>query len=126
MQPAEAESDPAEWAEGQLQPSTQAAESHGSAPSATAQSADADIADSAAAGSAGSPGSSSAPEGAGPQGDSLQNMQIEPADELESSMLDRGNKLVLMLVLCCHVGVCMPFWLMLPVSCTDLEAGRQG
>lgn len=114
MQPAEAAGDPAEWAEGQ-QPSSQAAESHGSAPSAGAPGGHADTADSAAAGagaragltaepdgSVGSPVGSAAAGGAG-QGDGLQNMQIEPAEhELESSLLEKGDDLdaIVLFLLC--------------------------
>ena len=85
MQPTEAKADPAEWAEGQLRPTSQAAESHGSAPSAVGVPArDADTASSAAA-AAGAVGS-----GAG-QKDGLQNMQVEAEHELESSMLNKGE-----------------------------------
>ena len=95
LQPAEAEADPAEWAEGQLQASNQAAQSHGSAPSAGVHAGDADTADSAAAGaadgSAGSPASSAA-DRAG-QGDGQQEMQTEPPEQqLESNMLGRGKE----------------------------------
>lgn len=115
MQPAEANADPAEWAEGQ-QPSSQPAESHGSAPSAGAPGRDADTADSAGAGaglaaeadgSVGTPAGSAAAEEAGPGGD-LQNMQIEPPEhELESSLLEKGNILELTL-LCWHAHVLQP------------------
>ena len=96
LQPAEAEADPAEWAEGQLQGSNQAAESHGSAPSAGAHAGDADTADSAAAGaaegSAGSPARSAAYRAG--QRDGQQEMQTEPPEQqLESSMLSRSKKL---------------------------------
>ena len=94
MQPAEAKADPAEWAEGQLQPTSQATESHGSAPSAGVTGADADTAESAAAGGdgcGGSRASSAAAEGAG-QEDGLQNMQTEAAvHELDSSLLNKGE-----------------------------------
>ena len=96
MQPAEAEADPAEWAEGQLQPTSQAAESHGSAPSAGVSGADADTADSVAAGTG--PGARptagaglTAGAGEARQEDGLQNMQVEAAHELESGMLSKGE-----------------------------------
>lgn len=96
MQPAEA--DPAEWAEDQLQPTSQAAESHGSAPSAGVPGGEAETADSAAAGAG--PGQGQGPtagaDGSGADGagqeDGLQNMQIEAAaHELERSMLNKGE-----------------------------------
>ena len=102
MQPAEAEADSAEWAEGQLQPTSQAAESHGSAPSAGLPGGAADTADSAKAGvePGAEPGAdASGADGAG-QEEGLQNMQVDAAQELESSMLSKGEKEVACCVLC--------------------------
>ena len=55
MQPAEADADadPAEWAEGELQPSSQTADSASNMPSLRANQADADTADPAAQAAAG-------------------------------------------------------------------------
>ena len=96
MQPAEAKADPAEWAEGQLQPSSRDAESHGSAPSAEVSGADADTADSEATGTgpgAGPTAGAGLTAGAGEarQEDGLHNMQVEAAHELESGMLNKGE-----------------------------------
>lgn len=124
MQPAEANADPAEWAEGQ-QPSSQAAESHSSAPSAGAPGGHADTADSAAAGAearagltaeAGGSVGGGAAEGPVP-GDDLQDMQLEPVEhELEKSMLEKGDGLDFV-VLCCSIGVLMR-------CCCMLQAAR--
>lgn len=89
MQPAEAKADPAEWAEGQLQPTSQAAESHGSAPSAGVPGADADTADSVAAGTG--PGAGLTAGAGEARQDGLHNMQVEAAHELESGMLNKGE-----------------------------------
>ncbi len=72
LQPAEVEAHPAEWAEGELQPSAQPADSVGSAPSRGATEAAADTANSEDATAAGS-------STAG---------QTEPANDVESMQMD--------------------------------------
>ena len=97
MQPAQADADPAAWADGQLKPSNQATESPGSAPSASHHADGAGTADSAATpGEADASASSTTsintvrrPE----QGNGQTDMQTEGAEqELEHSMLSRGQE----------------------------------
>ena len=95
MQPAEAQADPADWAGGELQPSSQPAESHGSAPSTNIQNAD-DTADSAAttavADRAEYKAAGSNAGGQGKEGDEADAMQVDSVEkELESSMLATGD-----------------------------------
>lgn len=93
MQPTEAGADPAGWAEGQLQPTSHPAESHGSAPSIEdVLAGDADTADSAAAGAGPTAGADGSRADGARQEDGLQNMQVDAAHELESSMLSKGEE----------------------------------
>ena len=107
MQPAHAEADPAQWAGGELQPSSQPAESHGSAVSPNRNTADADTADSNASGSVsvsksaaaaaadgldGNPASTGTAAG-GQQGvgGGDPQMQLETETQLEGSVLGTGR-----------------------------------
>lgn len=82
MQPTEAEADPAEWAEGELQPSTQPADSTGSTLAVRADQAAADTADSDEA----APGSSSNAGQMDAAGDA-QSMQVDSASgQIQTSM----------------------------------------
>lgn len=105
MQPTQAETDPTQWAGGELQPSSQPAENHGSAASPKGQAVDADTADSdmstgiasvtqsaaVAHGSNGSPASTGGVKQGDGEGD--QEMQLEGETELESSVLGTGGGL---------------------------------
>lgn len=75
LQPSEAQADPAEWTEGELQPSSQPADSSGSAPSAPALQNNGNNADSgggAAAASSSAVGQSEPAEG-------TESMQVDSA-----------------------------------------------
>lgn len=99
LQPAGAEADPAEWAEGELEPSSQPADSSGSAPSVTALQNDGDNADSgvgAAAASSSAVGQSEPAEG-------TESMQVDSApSRVQKDVLAAAGRAA---VACCKTAL---------------------